>query len=245
MTPLPSGGRPITLAVIPARGGSKGLPGKNTRPLAGLPLIGWSIRSAKESRTLTRTIVSTEDPSIAETARAAGGDVPFMRPAELAQDDSSLVGVLRHAVAWFESNEGTRVEVVVLLQPTSPFRAAEDIDSVVRLILEGGADSAETVVEDHAHPYHRYFLKDGRLLPWRPEMSASSRRQDFPPVYKPTGSVYTVRRDLLMEEGVLSGKDHRGLLVGPERSIDIDDEWDFRLAQWLADVSPRTTEAPR
>ncbi len=219
--------------VIPARGGSKGLPGKNLRELGGKPLIAWTIEAARGSRLLSRTIVSTDDPAIAEAARSFGAEVPFLRPPELARDDSDMLGALQHAVRWLESSQGVRPDLVVLLQPTSPLRGAREIDECARLVLETGADSAQTVAQDRRHPWHRFLLKDGRLSPLFPEAEGFSRRQEAPPVYFPTGAVYAVRTATLMKENSLRGGDHRGLVTSIESSVDIDEAWDLRLAETI------------
>lgn len=221
----------IIFGVITARGGSKGLPGKNLKPLGGIPLIGWTIRAARESRELTRTYVSTDDPEIAEAARALGAEVPFLRPAALAQDDSSIFEVLKHAVGEFTARTGQTPEIVVLLQPTSPLRTAAHIDATVRLIREGGGDSAETVTEDLTHPYHRFVMDGDKLLPMFPESQRASRRQEAPPAYRPNGGVYAARTGILMERGKLHGDDLRGLVMDLESSVDIDGPWDFKLAE--------------
>lgn len=221
------------LGVIAGRGGSKQFPGKNLALLGGCPLVAWSVRAAKAARTLDESLVSTDDDAIAAAAEAAGGFAPFRRPADLARDDSGMVEVLQHAVRWWEGARGAEAEVVVLLQATSPLRLPSDIDETVRLLLESGCDSAQTVALDQTHPYHRFRMgPDGRLEPMFPEAAGIRRRQDSPPVYKPTGSVYAVRRTTLMDEGKLHGKDRRGLVRGPEVSVDVDDEADLALARW-------------
>lgn len=217
------------LAVIPARAGSKGLPGKNLRPLGGLPMLAWTVRAALGARRLDRVVVSTEDPEIARVAREHGAETPFTRPAELAADDSSVVAVLRHAVEAC----GGSPEAVVLLQPTSPLRPAAHIDLAVGRVLDDGADSAETVALDGRHPFHRYYLEDGRLRLWEAADPAMDRRQQHPPVYRPTGGVYAVRTPLLMRQGLLRGPDHRAVVVDEDTAVDVDTAWDFRLAERL------------
>jgi CMP-N-acetylneuraminic acid synthetase len=202
--------------------------------LAGTSLVGWSVKAAMKSRSLSRVIVSTDDPEIARAARRSGGDVPFRRPRRLATDKASIVGVLQHAVGWLQKAEGIVPDVVVLLQATSPFRSGRDIDETVALVVGKGADSAETVALDERHPFYRYYLKRGRLVPWRSAMHGSSRRQDHKPIYRPTGAVYAVRTPLLMGKGLLRGRDHRGVVRGERASIDIDTVWDFELARRLA-----------
>ena len=218
------------LGVIAARGGSKGLPGKNLRLLGGVPMIAWTIRAAKRAKTLTACWVSTDDDAIADVARAHGGEVPFLRPTELATDESSIVDTVRHAVRHFEAARGARPEVVVLLQATTPLRGHEPIDAAVRAIVEEGADSSQTVALDEAHPLLKFWLKDGRLSSVFPN-ETSSRRQDSPAVYRPNGGVYASRVGLVMDDGVLRGKDHRGVVMDFESSVDIDTLWDFRLAE--------------
>src|SRR5215470_14965568 len=141
---------PYVFGVIPARGGSKGLPGKNLRALGKLSLIGHAVASSRESSRLTRFIVSTDSPELADEARRHGAEVPFQRPAELASDQAGMVPVLQHAVRWLEST-GTRPDLVVTLQPTSPFRIGADIDRTVAKVVETGADSAQTLSEASYH----------------------------------------------------------------------------------------------
>lgn len=221
----------FVFGVIAARGGSKGLPGKNIRLLGGEPLVAWSVEASKAAKSLDRTIVSTDDRSIAEAARRSGGEVPFDRPTELATDTAGMVGVLQHAVAWLEGT-GTRPDVVVLLQATSPLRLPSEIDGTVQLILEG-ADSAQTVTEDRTHPLHRFKLEGGKLKALFVDPDSHDRRQDEGAIYRPNGSVFAMKRELLMNEGKLRGKDHRGLICPFETSVDVDDEWDLLLADLL------------
>lgn len=217
--------------MIPARGGSKGLPRKNLLPLGGRPLIAWTIEAARASERLERTWVSTDDEEIASVARALGADVPFLRPADLATDEAGIVGVLRHAVRELERATGSRPAITVLLQPTTPFRTARDIDATVALV-EGGADSAQTVALDTTHPRVRFALgPEGRLRSLFDDPASAARRQDGDAVYRPNGGVYAVRTALLMDEGTLYGRDHRGVVMGFESSVDVDDRWDLRLAE--------------
>lgn len=218
------------LAIIPARAGSKGLPGKNLKSLGGAPLIAWTIRAAKAAKRLDRVVVSTEDEAIAAAAKEHGAEIPFMRPADLARDESGIIEVLRHAVREC----GGSPKIVVLLQPTSPLRTAEHIDAAVSLVADGGADSSESVALDERHPFHRYYLEDGRLRLWDAAEPSTSRRQEHPPVYRPTGGVYAMRTELLMNAGTIRGEDHRAVVVPEETAVDIDTAFDFRLAEWLA-----------
>ncbi len=185
------------LAVIPARGGAKGVPGKNLRPLAGTPLIVWSIEQALATRGVTDTVVSTDDEAIADVARAAGARVPFLRPAELATDVAPTEPTMRHALEEMEQSEGA-YDAVMLLQPTSPLRHAGTLDRAIAQFAASGADSLLGVVESHA-----FFWQDGdpprasydyRNRPRRQDIAEADRR------YRETGSLYITRRDAFMAE---------------------------------------------
>jgi CMP-N-acetylneuraminic acid synthetase len=219
-------------AVIPARGGSKGLPGKNLMKLGRLSLIGHAVASARESHLLSRVVVSTDEDAIAGEAKSAGAEVPFTRPAALASDEAGMIPVLQHAVRWLEDAQGAKPDLVVLLQPTSPFRTGADIDLVIRKVVDSGADSAQTLIEASYHPYFMSRLEGDRTVALFPaESGRYVRRQDPPKVYQPSGSVYVTRRTVLMDQGRIIGRDNRGLVMGYEASIKIDTAWEFRLAE--------------
>jgi len=218
--------------VIPARGGSKGLPGKNLRRLGALSLIGHAVTSAREAKRLDRFIVSTDSAEIAAEARSHGAEVPFLRPPELASDQAGMLGVLQHAVRWLES-AGVRPDLVVTLQPTSPFRVGTDIDRTIAKVLETGADSAQTLSEASYHPFFMKTLDGDRTVALFPDGHKYVRRQDAPPVYQPSGSVYVTRYAVLMEQGHILGDDNRGVVQEFEASVNIDTEWDFMLAELI------------
>jgi len=224
--------RPYVFGVIPARGGSKGLPGKNLRVLGKLSLIGHAVASARESARLTRLIVSTDSPALAEEARRHGAEVPFQRPAELASDEAGMVPVLQHAVRWLEAT-GARPDLVVTLQPTSPFRTGDDIDRTVAKVIDTGSDSAQTVTEAGYHPFFMKTLDGDRTVALFADGHKYVRRQDAPTVYQPSGAVYVTRRDVLMNEGRVLGADNRGIVQGFEAAVNIDTEWDFLLAELI------------
>ena len=226
--------------VIPARGGSKGLPGKNLKILGKLSLIGHAVASARESRQLTRFIVSTDSADIADEARRHGAEVPFVRPAALASDEAGMVPVLQHAVRWLEDATGTRPDFVVTLQPTSPFRTGVDIDRTVEKVTATGADSAQTVTEASYHPFFMKTLDGDRTTPLFPDGHRFVRRQDAPAVYQPSGAVYVTRYDTLMREGHVLGTDNRAIVMDFASSANIDTEWDFMLAELIL----RTGRAP-
>ena len=224
---------PYAFGVIPARGGSKGLPGKNLRKLGALSLIGHAVASAKEAALLTRFIVSTDSEEIAEEARRHGAEVPFLRPAALASDQAGMLGVLQHAVRWLESSAGVRPDLIVTLQPTSPFRTGTEIDVTIQKMIETGADSAQTLSEASYHPYFMKTLDGDRTTALFPDGHKFVRRQDAPPVYQPSGAVYVTRYPTLMALGHILGKDNRGVVMDFESSVNIDTEWDFLLAELL------------
>ena len=224
---------PYVFGVIPARGGSKGLPGKNLRVLGRLSLLGHAVASTRESSSLSRFIVSTDDPRILDEAQRHGAEAPFLRPAELASDEAGMVPVLQHAVRWLESVSGIRPDLIVTLQPTSPFRTGPDIDRTIQKLLATGADSAQTVTEAAYHPFFMKTLDDDRTVPLFPEGHKYVRRQDAPPVYQPSGAVYATRYNVLMEQGRVLGDDNRAVVMGFEASVNIDTEWDFMLAELI------------
>lgn len=221
------------LGVIPARGGSKGLPGKNLRKLGALSLIGQAVASAREAALLGRFIVSTDSPEIAEEARRHGAEVPFVRPAELATDQAGMLPVLQHAVRWLESSTGTRPDLIVTLQPTSPFRTGVEIDATIQKVIDTGSDSAQTLSEASYHPYFMKTLDGDRTVALFQDGHKYVRRQDAPPVYQPSGAVYVTSYGTLMEQGHILGDDNRGVIMGFEESVNIDTEWDFLLAELL------------
>jgi len=224
------------LALIPARGGSKGLARKNIRSLAGRPLIAWTIEAAQCARGLERIVVSTDDSEIAEVARACGADVPFLRPAELAADDSALIPVLLHALDWLERHRRFRPQYVVLLQPTSPLRSASDIDSAIELAFDKDAHSVVSVCPAKCHPYWaKRVADDGRLEHLLPdaEKYLSRQRQALVPAYRPNGALYLVRHDVLREQRTFYTNRSYAYVMPEERSLDIDTAWDFHLAQLI------------
>ncbi len=225
---------PEILAVITARGGSKGLPGKNIRPLGGKPLIAYTIEAALGSGLITKTIVSTDDPKIAAVSKEFGADAPFLRPADLAKDTTPSLPVVRHAVEFMENAEGKRFDFIILLQPTSPFRSADDIDGALEKLIKTGADSVISMcrVED-MHPMKLKKIENDRILPYMAEEPEGIRRQDLPPVYMRNGAIYAVRRGVLMERSTLYGGDSRPYIMPQEASVNIDSPLDFAVAEAL------------
>jgi CMP-N-acetylneuraminic acid synthetase len=221
------------LGIIPARGGSKGVTRKNVRPLLGHPLLCYTITAAQGSRLLTRVVVSTEDAEIAGVAAQAGCEV-VDRPAEMARDDSPTLPAAQHAVQTLEARTGRRIDHIVILQATTPFRNAADIDACVEKLVATGADcvvSVRQAAEVHATKLKK--MEGDRLLPYLMEEVEGRRRQDLPPCYVRNGGIYATRRDVLMEQGSIYGSDVRACVMPDERSLDINTEVDFLLAETL------------
>ena len=224
------------LAVIPARGGSKGVARKNIRSICGKPLIAYTIEMANAiQHMLYRAVVSTDDPEIESVARRYGGDVPFLRPAELSGDRVPTLPVLQHAVKFVEEQGQTTIDWVLLLQPTTPFRSIEDIDATLAMAQQGGCDSIISVVQVFAeHPIFIKCIENERLLPFNLEEKEGTRRQDcHPPAYIRNGAVYLTRRDIIMNANSIWGEVIRPYVMPPERSVNIDGELDLKLAEAL------------
>jgi N-acylneuraminate cytidylyltransferase/CMP-N,N'-diacetyllegionaminic acid synthase len=222
------------IGVILARGGSKGLPGKNTRELHGKPLIAYTIEAALKSGILDRVIVTTEDKEIAEVAKKHGAEVPFMRPAELAKDTAHTPPVIEHAAGWLEENEDYSVDYVVTLQPTSPLRKPEHIKEAVEKIIETGAECVVGVCETEYPPYWMMKLEGDRLMPFIATEGVDYfclERQQLPKTYKPNGAIYVTRRDVLKEKGILISEDCRAILMDHESSLDVDTLLDFKTIE--------------
>jgi CMP-N-acetylneuraminic acid synthetase len=222
-----------SVGVIPARGGSKGILHKNIRDLAGKPLIAYTIEAALKAKTLRRVIVSTDDAKITEVAKSYGAEVPFFRPAELAKDDTPGLLVFQHAVKFIEVDEGANLDTVVLLQPTSPLRSHRYIDEAVKKLLETGADSVITVCKVRHHPFWCFTLEGDRLYPYSKKGMNVSRHQDLPDVYAENGAVYAIRRSVLFDQNSVYGKDTRAVVMPYEESVDIDDYFDFFVAEMM------------
>lgn len=217
------------LAIVPARAGSKGIPGKNIRPLAGRPLLAYAADAIRESGVVDRAVLSSDSEEILAAGRELGLETPFLRPAELARDDTPMEPVVEHAVAVLEA-EGWSPEIVLVVQPTAPLRRGEHLRRAVELIRETGADSVVSVtpIPPHFSPDYAMRLDGGRLSPFLPHGAEITRRQDAAPAYSRDGTVYAVRRDVLVEQHDLYGSDSRALLLPPEESLNLDTpaDWD-------------------
>lgn len=222
------------LAVIPARGGSKSIPGKNLAMLDGRPLIAHTIEVARLLPEIDRVVVSTDSPEIAAAARRYGAETPFLRPAELARDDTPGIDPVIHAVQWLEEHEGYHADWVLCLQPTSPLRSAEDVREALRVAAAREADAVVSVVPARHHPYWtRRVEADGRLVPFLPDAPQVARRQDLPPAYALNGAIYLVRSDVLLQRRTWYTDRTYAVVMPPERSVDIDTPFDLDLAAAL------------
>jgi N-acylneuraminate cytidylyltransferase len=229
------------LAIIPARGGSKGIPRKNIRDFSGYPLIAWSIAAAKQSETVTRVIVSTDDEEIAAVARQWGAETPFLRPAEFAQDKTTDLPVFVHALEWLAENENYHPDIVVQLRPTSPIRPVGLVDDAVRILLQHpDADSVRGIVPAGQNPHKMWRLPQGGNGPMVNLLTVdgieepyNAPRQILPDVYWQTGHIDAIRPVAILA-GSMSGKTVYPLLIDPEFTVDLDNLRDWVRAEWLA-----------
>lgn len=229
------------LAIIPARGGSKGIPRKNIRPFCGYPLIAYSIAAGLQAQTVTRVLVSTDDEEIAAVARAWGAETPFLRPAEFAQDKTTDLPVFAHALEWLEKHEGYRPDVVVQLRPTSPIRPAGLVDDAVRILLQHpDADSVRGIVPAGQNPHKMWRLPGGIDSPMKNllevegiEEPYNAPRQILPDVYWQTGHIDAIRPAAILN-GSMSGRNIYPLLIDPNFTVDLDNLRDWARAEWLA-----------
>lgn len=223
-----------TVCVIGARGGSKGLPGKNIRPLLGKPMIAWSIEQALACPDIDRVVVSTDSPQIAEVARAYGAQVPFMRPPELSGDAVGKWDVWRHALDACETHFGNPIDLYVDLDCTSPLRDVEDIERAIAQFKQGDVDAVFSVCEARKNPYFNMLeVEDESFRICKQLPRPIVRRQDAPKVYEHVASLYVLSPAYLRRgTGLLSGKT-QGYDIGHEKSLDVDSEFDFELIEHL------------
>jgi CMP-N-acetylneuraminic acid synthetase len=217
------------IGIIPARGGSKGLPGKNIRPLCDKPLIAWTIEKALQSRHLDKVMVSTDSVEIAEIARRFGAEVPFLRPDELAGDAASSFDVVAHALEHYRQNGQIAYDYTVLLEPTSPLRADDDIDRMLEK-LDANADRADGIIsvgEVSEHPSIMKRLSGDRFEPFCPQLSQTTRRQDNTPAYFPYGVAYIAKTPVLLGEKTFYLSNAAWYQIERYQAYEIDDIYDF------------------
>ena len=216
------------LGIIPARGGSKGLPGKNIKKLAGKPLIKFSIESAKQSR-INKILVTTDDKKIAKIAKSAGAEVPFLRPKSLSSDRSSIIEVVKHSLKFLKDKQSYIPDIIILLQPTSPLRNQNLIDKSISKLTRSNCTSVISVLKIKTHPYSAFWFKKNYLKPFRKDYEKFERRQKIPSLYYPTGSVYTFWYDTLKKFNSMYGTRIKPIIE--ENQLDIDNNFDFFLAE--------------
>jgi CMP-N-acetylneuraminic acid synthetase len=217
-----------TIAIIPARGGSKAIPRKNIKKLCGKPLISYVIETALRVKELDKVIVSSEDSEIAEIAKKSGADIPFLRPKELARDETPTLPVLQHAINYLEEKENYRPDIIVLLYATFPLLSTEKVSEAIKMIKDEGFDSVISVIKDDGHYWIEEDKKYVRLYP-----KIVENRQLVKPLYKENGAIYACRRDIIIENNEIVGGKIGFLVMKKEESIDIDDTIDFDLAEFL------------
>lgn len=226
---------PRILGIIPARGGSKGLPRKNLALLCGKPLLYYVIQAALASSRLTRTVLSSDDEEIIQVGKKYGADAPFTRPAELSTDSASSAAVARHTLERIESDEAKRYDYACLLEPTAPLRTPQDIDAAIEILLDAQADAVVSVSRIEApHPVKTLVIAAGRLKPflpgwWRPNLI----RQELEPVYAVNGAVYCVKREVLLQSTSFWGSFAVPYIMPAERSVNVDTWMDLKLAEVL------------
>ena len=223
------------LGLIPARGGSKGLPGKNIKPLLGKPLIAWTIEQALASKYLDIVVVSTDDKEISEISKKYGAEVPFIRPKELAKDNAKGIDVVLHTMDWVKENDNRKqYDLIMLLQPTSPLRTKEDIDKAIELLFLKKAKAIVSVCEVDHHPLWANTLpEDGCMKDFIKPQVMNKNRQELPVFYRLNGAIYLAYCNYLKERKSFIGKDTFAYIMPRERSIDIDNKIDFKLAEVL------------
>ncbi len=219
------------LAIIPARGGSKGVPGKNIKLAGGKPLIAWIIEAAKSSIYIDRLMLSSDDNQIISVAKNYGCEVPFVRPSDFAQDDSSASDAILHAL-----NKISGYDYVMLLQPTSPLTITKDIDGCIESCINSKAKATVSVTEPGKSPYWMFNMgSDNTLIPVLGKEYLNMRRQDLPLVYLPTGAIYMAEFDWFLKNRSFYSDSTKGYIIPMERSLDIDSEFDFKLFKILVE----------
>lgn len=236
-----------TLAIIPARGGSKGIPYKNIALICGKPLIYYTIKAAQEAKLLDAFLVSTDDEKIAKVARKHGADVPFLRPAKLATSDAVDIDYLKHAVEWVEKERGWTPDIIVNLRPTSPLRTGADIDQAIKMMDDTACDSVKSVNEPYENPFKMWLMDDktSKMRPlirtkWYPKLFTDVPRQWLPKHYWQNGIVDATRTKFI-KKGRVFGPDIHGLVTDSRRSVDVDEPTDLkRAAQRMRELAVAT-----
>ncbi|WP_105176449.1 acylneuraminate cytidylyltransferase family protein [Clostridium cagae] len=219
------------LAIIPARGGSKGLPGKNILNLNGKPLIAHTILASKNSKFVTRVVVSTDDKEIAEISKKYGAEVPYLRPNSLAKDKSLTIDSVFHMLDYLEKYEDYSPDYVLLLQCTSPLRNEQHIDEAIEKLVKSDFHGIISICESEVNPYWTNILKNESLKYFLEEGKNITRRQDLPKIYRYNGAIYLAKTEALKRERTFEVENLTGYVMDRESSIDIDTEIDFKIAE--------------
>lgn len=222
------------LAIIPARGGSKSIPNKNMASAGGNPLIQWTIATSLSAHMLERIIVTTDNREIAEFALKAGVEVPFLRPAKFAQDETPGIDPILHAIDWLAKHEDYHPDGVMMLQPTSPLRTALDIDNAIKLAITHDADAVVSVTSVEHHPFWMKKLDtQGRMQDFLKIDKPIVRRQELPTLHALNGAIYLAKRPILLAHQTWYTKNTYAYVMPPERSLDIDTPWDLHLVDLI------------
>ncbi|WP_339060487.1 acylneuraminate cytidylyltransferase family protein [Tepidibacillus marianensis] len=216
------------LGIIPARGGSKGVPRKNIRVVAGKPLIAWTIDEARKSKYIDQLILSSEDQEIIQVAKEYDCEVPFVRPKELAQDNTPGIDPVLHAIEMLSG-----YEYIILLQPTSPLRTVEDIDGCIEKCIQNQNDYGVSVTETDKSPYWMYSIENDKMVPVLSQDMIINRRQESPKVYELNGAIYIAKTEKLIESKTFLNKVTVPYIMPKERSVDIDTELDLKLVELI------------
>ncbi|WP_027633907.1 cytidylyltransferase domain-containing protein [Clostridium hydrogeniformans] len=219
------------LVIIPARAGSKGLYRKNTKNLNGNPLISYTIEAAKKSKYIDKTIVSTEDIEFAEISKRYGAEVPFLRPINLAQDDTPTIDVILHCIEYLRSEQEYIPDYICLMQCTSPFRDEKCLDEAIERLIEEDVDSIVSVCESETNPYWLKEIENGKLVDFISSKNKATRRQDLPKVYKLNGAIYICKTDILIKNKSWYTENTIPYVMDNISSIDIDTILDFKFAE--------------
>lgn len=221
------------VAIVTARSGSKGLPSKNVKILCGKPLIAWTIEQAKKSKYVDDVIVSTDDKIIASVSEKFGAEIPFLRPQKLSSGTAKSIDVVLHAMEWLKNN-ARQPDLVVMLQPTSPLRSDQDIDRSIELLLEKKAESVVSVCpSEHPMEWTNVLSKNGSMRSFLKKDLVNSIRQELPQSYSLNGAVYVSFCDILKEKLSFIHEGTFAYIMPRVRSVDIDDEYDFKLAEFI------------
>jgi len=226
--------KPKVLGIIPARSGSKGIPGKNIAVIGSKPLIAWTIEIAKQAKNLDKIIVSTDSEKYASICKNYNVEVPFLRPPELSSDEATSEDVVIHTLKWMKKNEHYQPDYILYLQPTSPLRTADDIDQSINIAKEKNAYSVVSVELTNRHPY---FMKkidsDGLISHYEKQVFPTPRRQELEPIYVLNGAIFLISTKIILDNKSWYGEKCYSYIMPPERSLEIDTPWDLHIANLL------------